>query len=185
MTTTVQVNKDDRTFVGSSPEIALRRRSVIQMIILTVVTLGFYYPIWFLRRRRGLNSLNSPRKLARWPFVLFITFFVIQFSVGLITGSGRPEDAIGATAALLLDLLQLAMGILIVVQCFFIKDILEEHLMGPEVSAPSSVFSNEAKLSGAMTFVFTIFFLQHVINREVLQPPSVASRSLDPAPEIA
>jgi hypothetical protein len=129
--------------------------------------------------------LNSPRKLARWPFVLLLAFFVIQFSVGLISAPGRPEETIGATAALLLDLLQLPVGILIVVQCFFIKDILEEHLMGPEVSAPSSLFSNEAKLSGAMTFFFTIFYLQHVINREVLQPPPVASPSLDPAPEIA
>jgi len=169
--------KDEWPVVGSSSGIGLRRRSVILMIILTVVTIGFYYPIWFLRRRRGLNSLNSPRKLAIWPLILLLAVFVIEFSVGLISGPRPPEEIIGTTAALFLDVLQLAVGILIVVQCFFIKDILEDHLLGPEESAPRTIFADQAKLSGVMTLIFTIFYLQHGINRVVQQPARVADNS--------
>src|SRR3954469_22455525 len=42
----------------------LKRSSVIAVVLLSFVTLGLYVPIWFLRRRRGLNSLDSPRKLS-------------------------------------------------------------------------------------------------------------------------
>jgi len=145
------------------------------MIVLTVVTLGFYYPIWFLRRRRGLNSLNSPRKLGTWPFALFLGMFVIQFIVAFVSAPARPEETIGAGWVALLDLVHLAVGILMLVECFFIKDILEDHLTGPEASAPSPLFGSEVKLSGLMTFFFTIFYLQHVINRDILtrQPQNV------------
>src|SRR6266566_1911660 len=92
----------------------LRRRSVVLMIVLTVVTFGLYYPIWFLRRRAALNRLDSPRKLPRWPFLLFLAFFVLQFIVSIASGSAPPEQTIGSGAALLLSLAQLAVGILMV-----------------------------------------------------------------------
>jgi hypothetical protein len=137
------------------------------MIVLTVVTLGLYYPIWFLRRRAALNQLSSPRKLPRWPFLLFFAFFVFQFIVSIATGPAPPEQTIGAGADLLLSLIRLGLAILIVVQCFFIKDILEDHLAGPEDNISSSILSDTVKLSAMMTFFFQIFYLQHVINRYI------------------
>jgi hypothetical protein len=60
-------------------------------------------------------------------------------------------------------------AILVLVQCFFIKDILEDHLRGPEENEPSPLSSmSQANLSGLMTFVFTIFYLQYIINRDIL-----------------
>ena len=171
------IGNDQRTDVGSSSPIGLRRRSLILMIILTIVTFGFYYPIWFLRRRRALNSLNSPRKLATWPFVLFLGMFLIQVIVAFVSAPASPEEAIGAGWGALLDLAQLAVGILLLVQCFFIKDILEDHLTGPDANTPGSLLGSgsEVKLSGLLTFFSTIFYLQHVINRDILtrQPTSV------------
>ena len=43
--------------------IGLKRRRVITMIVFTFLTLGIYYMAWFLRRRPGLNRLNSPMTL--------------------------------------------------------------------------------------------------------------------------
>jgi hypothetical protein len=137
------------------------------MIVLTIVTFGLYYPIWFLRRRAALNRLDSPRKLRHWPFLVFIAFVVLQVLVGLASGSAPREQTIGAGADLVLTLLQLAVGILMVVQCFFIKDILEDHLAGPEDSISPSILVDRVKLSGLMTFFFQIFYLQYVINRYV------------------
>ena len=53
----------------------LRPRSVIVMILLSLVSFGLYYPIWFLRRRAAFNQLDSPRKLPRWPFFVALAWF--------------------------------------------------------------------------------------------------------------
>jgi len=143
----------------------LRRRSVVLMIVLTLLTFGVYYPIWFLRRRAGLNRLNSPRKLQLWPFVIVIAWLACQFIAGIVAGlNGQP---IGGSLAILFNIVQLAVGILLLVQSFFTKDILEDHLSGPGDDIPNPLFVETLKLSGVMTFFFQIFYLQYVINRHI------------------
>ena len=54
------------------------------------------------------------------------------------------------------------------IQCFKTKDILEDHLAGPDDAAPSMfAVAERVKLSGLMTFLFSIFYLQYVINRYI------------------
>ena len=125
------------------------------MVVLTVVTFGVYYPLWFLRRRAALNQLNSPKKLAAWPFMLLLAFLVSQIILALASDPEAPAE--GSTGGLIFRLVRLAIGLLIVVQCFFIKDILEDHLSDHEA----------VPLSPIMTFFFQAFYLQHVINRHV------------------
>ena len=148
-----------------------KRRSVFLMIVLTVVTFGLYYPFWFLRRRAALNRLDSPRKLQLWPFLIFLAFWLLQVIIVIASGPESPEQTIGAGGSLLLRLCRLAVGILMVVQCFFIKDILEDHLAGPEDNVSSSLLLDRVNLSGLMTFFFQIFYLQHVINRHIAGSP--------------
>jgi len=150
----------------------LKRRSVVLMIVLTLLTFGVYYPIWFLRRRSGLNRLNSPRKLQLWPFVIVVLWFACQFIAGIVAGlNGQP---IGGSLALVFNIVQLAVGILLLVQSFFTKDILEDHLSGPGDDIPNPLFAETVKLSGVMTFFFQIFYLQYVINRHIAAPKSSA-----------
>ena len=145
----------------------LKRRRVVVMIVLLVVTIGIYYPVWFFRRRAGLNRLDSPRKLALWPLVLFASFFALQVMLGFIAGEQTPAQAFGEEADLVLNVLQLAIGILMVIQCFAIKDIIEDHAQGPE-GDESALFRPQVKLSGLMTFFFSIFYLQWAINKYVV-----------------
>ena len=86
-------NKPSGT-VGGNSKLHLHRSSVIVRLLLTVVTFGVYMPIWFLRRRVGLNDLDSPRKLQRWPFVLTIAFVTVQFAVAFVFAA-RPGVAPG------------------------------------------------------------------------------------------
>lgn len=144
-----------------------KRRSVLLMVVLTLVTFGLYYPLWFLRRRAALNRLDSPRKLQRWPFLIFLAFLLLQFVIVVASGSDSPEQVIGAGGSLLLRFCRLAVGLLMVVQCFFIKDILEDHLAGPEDNVASPIRFDTVRLSGLMTLFFQIFYLQHVINRHI------------------
>ncbi|HYT73642.1 MAG TPA: hypothetical protein VEL79_02735 [Vicinamibacterales bacterium] len=143
----------------------LKQRGVLLMIGLTLVTGGLYYPLWFLRRLSALNRLNAPRKLRVWPFLLLLALTLIRLIVFIRSGPPRPHPA--DALSLLLRLVSLAVGILILVQCFFIKDMLEDHLSGPEGDVSSSIFSESVKLSGLMTFFFGIYYLQHVINENI------------------
>jgi hypothetical protein len=159
---------------SSASPTGLRRRRVITMIVFTIVTFGLYYPIWFFRRRVALNRLDSPRKLRLWPLMVFCTVTAIDIVVAIVSGPAPPEQTIGGAAVTLLTIVRLAAGILMVVQCFIIKDILEDHLAGPGDDVSQSLFVEHVKLSGLMTFFFQIFYLQYVINRYVAGPPERA-----------
>jgi len=145
----------------------LWRRSVLLMIVFAILTFGLYYPIWFLRRRSALNRLDSPRKLHWWPFAVVIAWFVLQFGIGVAAGVDPPGQPFSEGTVLLLNLVQLAIGILMLVQSFVTKDILEDHLAGPDDRVPSPLLVEAVKLSGVMTFFFQIFYLQYVINRDI------------------
>jgi hypothetical protein len=153
--------------VASPADTGLKRRSVWLMVLLIVITLGFYYPVWFLRRRQGLNRLNSPRKLPLWPMALFAVYFVVVFLMGLVTGA-TPDQTFGAGAGLLIRLVELAVGIMMIIQCFRIKDIIEDHTQGPDDAPRDELFTPPVKLSGLMTFFFSIFYLQYAINKYVI-----------------
>jgi hypothetical protein len=150
------------------PATGLRKRSVVVMIVLTIVTLGFYYPIWFLRRRRPLNELDSPVKLPLWPFLLLLADFAIEFAVAFAAAPRTPAELIGTGPAMALLLARLAVGILTLIQCFRIKDILEDRLAADDGPLAGTMLASQAQLSGLMTFLFTIFYLQHIINRDLL-----------------
>lgn len=143
----------------------LKRRSVLLMIVFMFVTLGIYYLIWWFRRRPGLNRLNSSKKLALWPLLLMVGLYSAQFGIRLVGGDRPLDEVIGTSGALLLLVFQLGVGILMIVQSFRIKDMIEEHAM-PETSSP--MFSEQVQLSGLMTFFLSIFYLQWAINRYVV-----------------
>ena len=144
----------------------LKRRSVLVMVVFMIITLGLYYPVWWFRRRPGLNRLNSPKKLAAWPLLLMTALWVFQFGLGLVEGLRPGEEIIGAGGRLLMSLVQLAVGILMIVQAFKIKDMIEDH-GSPEVES-GPMFVDHVQLSGLMTFFFSIFYLQWAINRYVV-----------------
>jgi len=154
---------------GIRPTI-LKRRSVLLMIVFSFLSFGFYLPIWYLRRRDELNRMDSPRKLQLWPFVVALAFLAFDFAANVAALPLRPAQAFGPGFGLLLTLLRWAFGILMIVQAFFTKDILEDHLQGPDDAVTSSVWAGDHKLSGLLTFFFTIFYLQHIINRDIIGP---------------
>lgn len=145
----------------------LKQRSVLLMIVFTIVTFGLYYLIWFFRRRNALNALNSPRKLALWPLLLLSANLVLSVVLGIVSG-GRPvEQAIGTMPAALYNLATIAIGLLMIWQCFVIKDIIEDHLAAPDDGTTPSMFVERVQLSGLATFFFSIFYLQYAINRDL------------------
>jgi hypothetical protein len=153
----------------------LKRRSVIVMILFTLATFGLYYFVWWFRRRPGLNRLNSSRKLALWPLLLMAAVNAIQIVIGLVAGETPVAELIGPSSAMLLTAIQFAVGILMIVQSFRIKDMIEDHAT-PETES-GSMFSEQVQLSGLMTFFFSIFYLQWAINRYIVDAGERAAAS--------
>ena len=144
----------------------LKRRSVLVMILFFFITLGVYMPVWWFRRRAGLNRLDSPRKLALWPLLLFGALFAIQFGVGIVQGLRPGEQIPGPGIDTILVLFQLGVGILMIIQSFKVKDMIEDHAAPAPHSGP--MFGGQVQLSGVMTFLFSIFYLQWAINSYVV-----------------
>lgn len=151
--------------VADLSRIPLKRRSVFLMIVLTIVTLGFYLPIWFLRRREALNQLDSPRKLEVWPFAAVIAVMAADIVVNILLGAQGP-DAVSPAIVFALAILRLGFGINLIVQCFKTKDMLEDHLAGP--ADGFGMFTERVRLSGLMTFFFSALYLQYIINRDIV-----------------
>ncbi len=144
----------------------LKRRRLWVMAVFVVISLGVYYPIWFLRRRAGLNRLDSPHKLPVWPPLLNVAVVGVQFVLALVAGSEPVPDVIGPVGSGLLSLLQLTVVITMIIHCFRIRDIILDHVTLPP--GPDGRSAQQVKLSGVMTFFFSIFYLQWAINKYVV-----------------
>jgi hypothetical protein len=142
----------------------LKHRSVLMAIVFTIVTFGFYFLIWWFRRRPGLNRLNSPKKISLWPLLLVIVLYVVQFVVAFMQEAA--PDALSPAVGLAASIFQIFVGIAMIVQAFRAKDIIEDHAAPDPNSGP--MFGTQVKLSGVMTFFFSIFYLQWAINRYVI-----------------
>ena len=53
----------------------IKKTSILVVIILTFITGGIYFPIWYLTRREAINQLHSTEKLGKGIFILGIVVF--------------------------------------------------------------------------------------------------------------
>ena len=126
------------------------------MIFLALVSIGFYGPIWFIRRRRAINLLQSHEKLGLSVFVFTIVAWCASFAVNPILGEGgEGSDSV--------FFLQFAVVLTLELQCFKTARILRDHFRAELASNPVcpeiTLFPKPAIL------IFNIFYLQYQITR--------------------
>ncbi len=126
----------------------IKKTPVLLVLLLIVVTAGIYIPIWFLKRRRALNSLDAPEKLEKGVFI----FVIIAFSTSLLLDLFVLEE--GNPAGRLINLIG---TIAIVFQCFAVRRILDCQF--------NAVLEQDIYFSGILTFFLGILYLQYMINR--------------------
>jgi hypothetical protein len=144
------------------PSRGLKRRSVIVAILFTFLSFGLYYPIWFIRRRTALPL---------WPVALSLVVFVADTAIGFVAGLTQDPTVLDPQTDLVLTVVRLVSGILMIWLCFVTKDILEDHI----TDDGSGMFVSRQSLSGLKTFFFGIFYLQHVINRDIVATSGAAA----------
>ena len=144
----------------SQPAPVLKKTSIILMIILTFITAGIYWPIWFMTRRKAINGMQAKEKLGSGVFVLAIVLFVISLLVAL--GAGVLERLGGEL--LLAKGLETFSGVVhaiaaaaVLVQSFKVRRIFDEHF---NVHGQQGI-----AFSRVATFFFILYYLQYKINR--------------------
>jgi hypothetical protein len=139
---------------------------VILTIIFSVFTGGIYMRVWFLTRARALNALRAPDVLVPAIFVVCIILDGLSFGVVLASGvfEGLAEElakpdylAIAQTLDNIDRFETIVVGIIILVQCFKVKRILQHYVYRQAVDGIG--------FSGVATFFLGIFYLQYKINR--------------------
>ncbi len=147
--------------IGGLPESdqELKKSSVILIIFLTVITGGIYNPVWFLKRRNAINNLQSKEKLSSGVFIFAIVMFsmslLLAFISGLSEGFGDMDTARGIDA--FSNILGLVAGITLLVQCFKVRRIFNEHF--------NVYLKRDIPFSGVATFFFQIYYFQYKMNR--------------------
>jgi len=126
----------------------LKKRSVVLMLLFTVLTAGFYVPFWFLARRKALNSLTGRSRQVSLGSC--ITMLVFQ-SLSLLIDYGVLNLETEFDQSIASSLLDLAWVIILVILSFRIRAILH--------------FVQQYPLSATHTGFLTIFYLQYRMNR--------------------
>lgn len=139
-----------RTRKGSRSLYASETRSVALLVLFTFLSCGLYPAIWYVRRQRFLDELDSDAKLGvglAWGGVIATA---ISFVIALIVPPNTPAQGLSAMT-----------GIISLVQAFRVAHILRSN------------FARTGRLievSGVPTFFFGVLYLQYVINRAAVTP---------------
>lgn len=149
----------------TDPSRELESCNVALVVALAFITFGLYYPVWFLRRRSGINSLHSSEKIGVGIFAAVLALLsltlLLDLSQGYFTSAGM------SWLRWFNIIIWFLSSVLLLIQAFKVKRILEEHaekssrgLFGGSIS-----LAQESSLSGVATFFFGIFYLQYKINK--------------------
>ena len=144
-----------RKLTENKPEgVTLKKRSVLLMILFSALTLGFYFPFWFLTRRESLNRLSRGKEIS---FGMCIAILVMaSLSLLLFTGTGQQLPSY---------MLDVGTWITTLVLSFRVKDILNDTLLKHRKEQAPIFLAPQEEVAGIFTFFFTIFYLQYKINR--------------------
>jgi hypothetical protein len=131
------------------------RRSVPLLVVLTILTLGFYPAVWFLRRRDFLDARDARKKLgplAAAPLVVM----VILYAQAFVALPAEAENLVNVVCA-----------VVSLVAAYRVAAILRSDF------ARTGRF---LKVSGAGTFFFNALYFQYKINQAADMPARGAPR---------
>ncbi len=134
-----------------SERLARERMSVPLLVVLTIITLGFYSPIWFWQRSGFFTKAGR----VKFPLGLVYVLAAVE-ALGLFVTVGTLLGGASAEAELGSNLITIISGICSLILAFRGRD---------AIVAYCSRIGRPRRMSGAGTFFFNIYYLQYHINR--------------------
>lgn len=148
----------------------LGHSSVGLLVLAVIFTCGIYSFVWFFERRKQLEQLQTPTRLAKQWLVLLPVLAAVSIAAGIIGGESGDSPFRGLGS--LLNLVETALFIFI---SFVIRRILNEYYnQHLQLGVP---------ISAVLTFFFTIFYLQYKMNRlpAPIETLTTLNAPIDPA----
>lgn len=146
-----------------------KKKSVILLAFLCLITLGIYSYFWFLKRVPELNNLKTKIKPKKGLIVIAFTLYIISalfylgmWATAIITNKDIPiTDILGVPLLFqilygLLATLLLVHIIIYILMSFDFRGVLNESLTNKGI---------KRNISGLFTFFFSFLYLQYEINR--------------------
>ena len=174
----------------TSTDAEFERTNVALIVVLTFISFGLYYPIWFLRRRSALNGLRSPEKLGAASLVvalgLTLAYIITNLAVGFT--EGLTSETTPYWLPVFDGVAMLSIGVILIFQAFKVRRILEDHMSKSRTGPFSSSIAllHDSSISGVATFFFGIFYLQYEINQmaDAWVSP-IPNLGVEPAPPVS
>ena len=146
-----------------------KKKSVILLILLSVITLGIYPFVWFIKRSAELNNLQTTTKSKKNMTIISLVVYLLIYLLiaGLYVTAYLTDETIAAvtdisqipTTFLILYGVIIAfiiiLIILLLILAFNTRKILNEAMANKNVNK---------KASGFFTLIFNLFYLQYEIN---------------------
>lgn len=136
------------------------KMSVPLLLVICVLTCGIYVSIWFFTRRRWLNILTQDQKMgaglpaaALTMQILSWLFVFLSVAVSMLIG----DPGLGQLIGYAVNFTSFIGGIMILGAAFKVRGIIDWHY--------NYVREMGIPVSGLATFLFTVLYLQYVINR--------------------
>ncbi|RDU34756.1 hypothetical protein DRW41_21925 [Neobacillus piezotolerans] len=143
--------EDEALYQGSFLRPSIRMAPVWLTVLLSILTLGIYYPYWLLKRRDEVNRLAGKKIIHKWvPWLVLILYSVsaLVFTIGPFF-----LNEIAIMLYEYIDNLITVFGVSCIIwYSFRIREVLLEKM-------------EDESINGILTFFLTIWYLQYKINK--------------------
>ncbi len=129
----------------------LKKISVLSQFILTLLTAGFYVPLWFMTSKKSLEEMHSEIELNFNIILMAVVYFGMRYLIFLALLTKGNLDILLTLEIMSNDPIGLLLAFLLIPQALKIRRML---LRG---------FKN-LTISWIFTLLFGIFYLQYKIN---------------------
>jgi hypothetical protein len=168
----VETKKETKPVVDKKERLP-GERSVFVMFLLTIITLGLYPYIWYIRRSSEFSNLETAKKLSKFIayLVLFLTIFFFVVSPISIEDGGEDYNPVSSylekfdysvTDSLSINYVATPIWILLLIFSLFLmfrsRTIINQAWQKKGVNR---------KVSWIFTLFFNVFYLQYEINRTI------------------
>lgn len=135
--------------------------SVLLVLVLTVITFGIYYPVWFLKRREALNNFESKTELNKGTYIGLIALVVVSLLLDLVSGYATIQAQGGNDLSRKIEVIRMVLSLVytitLIIGCFKVRSILDDHF--------NARLNLNIPFSKLPTLIFGILYLQYKINR--------------------
>ena len=146
-----------------------KKKSVLLIYILSIITLGIYQYLWYIKRADELNNLKTISKFNKAISIIALTLYLALIALYIVLITFSPQISAVIPAIIFIDVpieFIINLSLIIIILVILIIMVLFMAFKTQKILNQALVNKGEkVKLSWFLTFIFNLFYLQYEINR--------------------